>query len=163
MKKRIWSWNRDRKDGIGRENGIYMVVKMILAVKLSLWKRQLLNSRVLCMHGPRQAHLAKRLVLQKVWLQTFCNSNSDNYKYIYIYIPWNSKTMKKARCNWITGVCNQNPGFPENHGFPFPAGPQLMPFWPVPRGKDLCQTSSVPSGVKLWCSNGEFPKPKVTN
>ena len=21
--KRIWSWNRDRKNGIGRENGIY--------------------------------------------------------------------------------------------------------------------------------------------
>ena len=87
--KRIWSWNRDRKNGIGRENGIVkmdMVVKMILAVKWSLWKRQLLNSRVLCMHGSRQAHLAKRLVLQKVWLQTFCNSNSDNYIYIYVYI-----------------------------------------------------------------------------
>ena len=87
--KRIWSWNRDRKNGIGRENGIVkmdMVVKMILAVKWSLWKRQLLNSRVLCMHGSRQAHLAKRLVLQKVWLQTFCNSNSDNYIYMYIFI-----------------------------------------------------------------------------
>ena len=92
--KRIWSWNRGRKNGIGRENGIVnmdMVVKMILAVKWSLWKRQLLNSRVLRMHGSRQAYLAKRLVLQKVWPQTFCNNNSDNYIYIlitYTVIIW---------------------------------------------------------------------------
>ena len=102
-------------------------------------------------------------ILEEYQMNYYVNLFGGIYMYIYIYIPWNSKTMKKARCNWITGVCNQNPGFPENHGFPFPAGPQLMPFWPVPRGKDLCQTSSEPSGVKLWCSNGEFPKPKVTN
>jgi hypothetical protein len=86
--KRIWSWNRDRKNGIGREkrdreNGYGC--ENDFGCKM-VWKRQLLNSRVLCMHGSRQAHLAKRLVLQKVWLQTFCNSNSDNYIYMYIFI-----------------------------------------------------------------------------
>ena len=98
LQKNIWPWKWGCENGFGRETGIvktelvaktgsivYMVVKMILAVKLSLWKRQLLNSHLLCVHGSRQAHLAKRLVLQKVWLQTFCNSNSDNYIYIYTY------------------------------------------------------------------------------
>ena len=107
LKKTIWPWKWGCENGFGRETGIvktelvaktgsivYMVVKMILAVKLSLWKRQLLNSRVLCVHGSRQAHLAKRLVLQKVWLQTFCNSNSDIY--IYILIQWLYEFLRVA-------------------------------------------------------------------